>query len=705
MKEKTYKLTIADKEIELVFNKMAQNTNGSVLVKMGETQVLATVVMSDKTKEDLGFFPLSVDYEENYWAAGKIKGSRFVKRKGRPSDEAILSGRLIDRSIRPLFPEGMRNEIQVIVNVLSFDFVSDSRFLGFIAVSAALEISDIPFEGPMACSIFGVKEDKLINLPTIDQMEKYGSEIFVAGVGENISMVEAGTREVSEELLVESFAKAQEQNKKISQFIQKIAKEIGKKKIEPEVFLPNQDLKKEIEKDYLDKFEQNFNNYQSKTEYEKNLDEIIETIIKEKSSSEEESENGFNQDDIKEAVEEINKKILQNNVLKNKKRIDGRAMDEVRELEIEVSALSRTHGSALFKRGDTQALTVATLGAPGSELILEGMTEEREKQQRYMHFYDFPPYSVGECRPMRGPGRREIGHGALGEKALVPVIPSKEKFPYTILMNTEIMSSDGSTSMASVCGSTLALMDAGVPLKSPVSGVAMGLVVNEKDLSDYQILTDLCAKEDFGGHMDFKVAGTKEGITALQMDIKVKGLTLEILKDALQKAQAGRIYILDKMLEIISSPRKNLSAYAPRIEKIKVNPDKIRDIIGPGGKMINSIIDQTGVQIDIEDEGIVFVTSNNEDSMKDALQIIESLIKEPEVGQEYIGKVTKIMDFGAFVEFLPGQEGLVHISKLGRGQRVNRVSDVVSVGQKVKVKLIEIDKLGRNNLDYLGPVE
>ena len=694
-----HQIKIGEKTIEISLNYLARQANGSALVKMGETVVLVTAVMSKKPKEDLGFFPLTVEYEENYWAAGKIRGSRFMKRKGRPTDEAVLSARLIDRSIRPLFPKGMRNEIQIVISVLSFDFINDALPLAVIGASLALETSDIPFEGPLAGVMIGEKEGEVIVNPTLEEQKIGAFSIFVSGVGENIVMVEAGAKEVDEEMVLKAFAIAQTENKKLSDFIGKTATEYGKQKIEPTLFLSDKKEKEALKKEFGDDFAKIFDAYKDKLDYEEQIKALEEKIVTEKTEDDPEKKA-----DIKEALYEIHKEIICSNVLNENKRLGGRKMDEVRPLSLEISLLPRTHGSALFNRGETQGLTAVTLGPPGDELILDGMSNAPETKQNYIHYYDFPPYSVGECAPMRGPGRREIGHGALGEKSLVPVIPSREEFPYTIMLQTEILGSDGSTSMASVCGSTLALMDAGVPIKDPVAGVAMGLIIDEES-KKYQVLTDLCANEDFAGHMDFKVAGTKKGITALQMDIKVKGLSLDILKNALEEARKGRLFILGKMQEVIEKPRPELSPYAPRVETLTIDPDKIRTVIGPGGKMINSIIDKTGVSIDIEDDGTVFVASSDADSMKEAIATINSLVEVPKVGKIYTGEVTRIMEFGAFVKFLPNQEGLVHISKLGQGKRVEHVEDVVHIGDKIEVKIEEIDNLGRNNLILIKKLE
>ncbi|MFH1558958.1 MAG: polyribonucleotide nucleotidyltransferase [Patescibacteria group bacterium] len=693
-------LKISDREIKITPNRFAAQANGSALVQLGDTVVQATAVMRKQISNDLDYFPLSVDYEENYWASGKIRGSRFMKRKGRPTDEAILTGRLIDRSIRPLFPKGMKNDVQIIISVLSYDFINDPRPLAMIAASVALEVSDIPFNGPLSTVHIGEKNNEFILFPTIEEQASSALSVFVSGVSQDIAMVEAGANEAKEAQVLEAFKLAQTQNKKISSEIAKIAEQHGKTKIKPELVLPDPELKKQLEKKALTQLEKIFSGYQDKKDYEEKIKRFKDTIIEKIEAENKDKNIQPSSSEISETLDEINKQVIRNNILTHNKRLGDRAMDEVRPLSIEISVLPRTHGSAVFTRGETQALTTTTLGAPGDELILDGMVDKPDAKQRYMHFYSFPPYCTGETGFMRGPGRREIGHGALGEKALIPVIPNKEKFPYTVILHTEIMNSDGSTSMASVCGSTLALMDAGVPITKPVAGVAMGLIV-DKESDKYQVLTDLCANEDFAGHMDFKVAGTEDGITALQMDIKVNGLSFEILKDSLDKARAGRMQILEKIKKAISAPRPQLSKWAPRIEIIQIDPQKIGELIGPGGKMINSIIEKTGVEIDIEDDGQVFVSSNDQKSMDQALSLVNQVTKIPEIGEEYIGTVSRIMEFGAFIEFLPGKDGLVHISKLIPGKRVDRVTDVVKIGDKVKIRIEQIDNMGRYNLSLI----
>ena len=695
----SYQIKTGEKIMEITPNRFAHQTNGSAVVRMGDTVVMATAVMSPKANKDLDYFPLSVEYEENYWASGKIKGSRFIKRKGRPTDEAILSGRLIDRSLRPLFPKGMRNDVQIIITVMSFDFLNDARPLGIVAASVALAVSDIPFEGALSGVHIGRVNDNFIINPNLTEQEAGTLSLFVSGIGKNVSMVEAGAKEIDEETMLQAITLAQEENEKITKIIEKMQKDLGKEKTEPEVILPDEELKAGLKEKVLPELEKLFDNYEDKQVYEQGIKILTDKIVEELETEATEEKPVPAAGEVAEIIYEINKELLRSNILEKNKRLGGRKMDQVRPLNIEVGILPRPHGSAVFTRGETQGLTTLTLGSPGDEMLLDGMTDEKETTLRYMHFYSFPPYSVGECGFMRGPGRREIGHGALGEKALVPMLPDKEKFPYTMVMHTEIMASDGSTSMASVCGSTLALMDGGIPLIRPVSGVAMGLIVSP-DNKKYQVLTDLCANEDFAGHMDFKVAGTEMGITALQMDIKVKGLTFEILQDSLNQAKSGRMQILKKMLAVIEKPRKEMSSHAPRIETIQIDPEKIGALIGPGGKTVKGIIDKTGVDIDIEDDGTVFVSSPDQESLRKGLKAINLITKEPKPGEVYIGTVTRVLDFGAMIEFLPGKEGLIHISKLSRDRRA-RTSDIVKIGDKVRIKIDEIDAQGRFNL---GPV-
>ncbi|MBM3256203.1 MAG: polyribonucleotide nucleotidyltransferase [Candidatus Moranbacteria bacterium] len=696
---------------ELIFEtgRLAKQANGSVLATYGESVILATAVMSEKPLENVDFFPLTVDYEENYYAAGKVRGSRFMKRKGKPTDESILTGRLIDRSIRPFFPDGMRNEVQIILTALSFDRENDPEFLALAAACAAIAISDIPLETILAGVKIGLIEEKLVLNPKLSENGKNNLDITAVFTKEGkVAMLEAGAREIPEKTMLEAIKLAQKESKKITALIEELREKAGKNKKEVKLY----ELPKEIyaiaDKESREEIKSLIKNYGNKLEFEKSLSKIKVDLMPKLISLAEgfkETKNApvAGEDELEkqfsEAIDKIVKEEVRALFIKTGKRIDQRKIDEIRPLQIEVGILPRTHGSAVFARGFTQGLTATTLGSPGSALLLDGMEDNIDTKKHYMHFYSFPPYSTGECRPLRGPGRREIGHGALGEKALIPVIPDKEKFPYTIVMHTEIMESDGSTSMASVCGSTLALMDAGVPIKKPVAGIAMGLMY-DPDKDKYTVLTDLCAMEDFSGYMDFKAAGTNSGITAIQMDIKLKGLPLEVITDALSKSLNARLAILKAMAKVIAEPKKNLSPYAPRVEIFNIPVDKIRDVIGPGGKVINDIIDKTGVTIDIEQDGTVSISSEDEPSLKKAVEIIKELTKKVEVGEIYTGKVVKILDFGAFVELTPNQDGMVHISQIKK-ERVENIRDHLKEGDEVKVKVRNIDAQGRVNLTML----
>jgi len=695
---------IGGRKLTLETGKLAGQANGAVVVTYGESVILATAVMSSREMEGLDFFPLTVDYEENYYAAGKVRGSRFVKRKGRPTDEAVLTGRVVDRSIRPFFPEGMRREVQVILTALSFDKENDPEFLALMGASAALAISDIPFETTLAGLKIGVIDKKLIVNPKLSENGKNQLDLTAVFTREGkIAMLEAGAKEIPEEKIKEAIKLAQKEVKNIVALVEDLQKKAGKTKQTVALHTLPDKIYAIADKEARPKVKDLIGKYENKPAFEKTLSalkndlipELTTKFIKEIPENDNKSEKQFS-----EAIDKLIKEEIRNLFIKEGKRVDKRNIDQIRPLQIEAGILPRTHGSAIFARGWTQGLTTATLGAPGSAMILEGMEyEELDSKKHYMHFYSFPPFSTGECKPMRGPGRREIGHGALGEKALEPVIPNKEVFPYTIVMQTEIMSSDGSTSMASVCGSTLALMDAGVPINKPVAGIAMGLMFNP-DNQKYTVLTDLCALEDFSGFMDFKAAGTKEGITAIQMDIKLKGLPYEVIEEALDKAYKSRLEILSAMAGVIAKPRVNLSPYAPRVVCLTIPVDKIRDVIGPGGKTINGIIDKTGVNIDIEQNGTVNVTSENEKALNEALAIIRGLTKEVEVGEVYTGKIVKILDFGAFVQLTPNQDGMVHISQIAK-ERVNNIRDYLKEDDEVKVKVKEIDDRGRINLTML----
>lgn len=691
MQEQKWSLQIGGRVLELSTGLLAGQANGAVRAQYGDTVVLATAVIGKNPSNISGYFPLLVDYEERYYAAGKIKGSRFVKREGRPSDDAVLTGRAVDRTIRPLFNARMRNDVQVVVTTLSFDGENDPDTIGMIAASAALALSDIPWNGPIGAVRVGRIGENFILNPVNGERAESEFDLLIAGTNEKVNMMEVSAKEVPESVMTDAFAFGFEAIKKIADFIKSIQKEIGKEKLVPTLL----EAPKEVETDIRQWFEEKglaqALYLKGKKETYDRLREIREYVDAKI------GETYANIPKIREVTEqvfeELSDEIVHENILKLEKRPDGRALTEVRPISCQVGVLPRTHGTGLFTRGETQALTVATLGSPGDEQIIDTM--EVDMKKRYIHHYNFPPYSVGEVKPMRGPGRREVGHGALAEKALVPVLPSKEEFPYTILLVSEILSSNGSSSMASTCGSTLALMDAGVPITAPVSGIAMGIIVGDE--KNYKVLTDIQGLEDHYGDMDFKAAGTAKGLTAIQMDVKVDGVTLPMLEAVLIQAKGNRAEILEKMLATLPEARTTLSPYAPRIIVLHINPEKIRDVIGPGGKMINRIIDETGVEIDIEDDGSVFVTSPDEVSSKKAVEWINNLTREVKPGELFQGRVTRLMNFGAFVEVLPNQEGLVHISELAN-ERVERVEDIVQVGDIIPVIVKNIDDQGRINL-------
>ncbi len=698
MKPKQFKTEWAGRELIVETGQLAGQANGAVLVTYGQTVVLATCVMSREPRE-VDYLPLMVDYEEKLYAAGKIKSSRFIKREGRASDEAVSTGRMVDRVIRPCFNQKIRNEIQVVLTVLSFDKENDPDIPALIAASLSLAISDIPWNGPVAgmrigrssLGQSGPDQEWVLN-PTYQGREESDFDLVVTGREDRINMLEGEADEVPEEVLLSAIEFTLSHLKKIIQFQKEIIEEVKPTKATIEIKEPDSALIKEVKEWLGDKLEKAV--YQpSKME---RLEEL-ESLEKELIDALGEDSEGERQNQIREIFEEEVNRIVHQNILKvpagQEKRPDGRKLDEVRSLQCQISLLPRTHGSGLFDRGATQALSVVTLGAPGDEQTIDGM--EAEAKKHFIHHYNFPPYSIGEARPIRGPGRREIGHGALAERALLPLIPSKEKFPYTIRIVSEILSSNGSSSMASVSGSSLALMDAGVPIKGNVSGIAIGLMMESVD--NYKILTDIQGPEDHHGDMDCKIAGTKKGMTACQMDVKIKGVTVEILKKVFQKAKEARLLILKEMDKAISQPRPELSPLAPRILTIQINPGRIRDVIGPGGKVINEIIAQTGAKIDIEDSGLVNITSTDEEAGQKALAWVRNLTREVKPGEIFQGRVTKITDFGAFVEILPGQEGLLHISELAP-YRVKRVEDVVKTGQQIPVKVKNIDEQGRINL-------
>jgi len=678
--------------------RLAKQAGGSVVLRYGDTVVLVTATRSVEPREGTDFFPLTVDYEERLYAVGKIPGG-FIKREGRPSEKAILAARLIDRPIRPLFPKGYRNDVHVVATVLSVDQDNPQDVIAVTGASAALTLSDIPFLGPIGAVVVGRVDGKFIINPTLAQSEASDLHLTVAGTRDAVIMVEAGAREVPEEIILDAIMYGHEEIKKIVAFISDfreaaLAEGYAKTDHEARFFLIDEEIEAVVREYAMPRVQQ-----ATRECIEKRLGkQPRETLFKElkeeikKHFAEDKYPGDEQQKHVGNTLDKLEKEIMRSSILEDRVRIDGRGLEEVRIITCDVSVLPRTHGSGLFTRGQTQILSVVTLGAVGDEQIIDDLGVEESR--RYMHHYNFPPYSVGEARFMRGPGRREIGHGVLALKALEPMIPPEDDFPYTIRVVSEALESNGSTSMGSVCGSTLSLMDAGVPIKAPVSGVAMGLI---KEGDNFAVLTDIQGMEDHLGDMDFKVAGTQNGVTAIQMDIKIAGISKDILQVALEQAKRGRMHIMQKMLEVMAEPRPDLSPYAPRIITTTIDPDKIRNVIGPGGKTIKKIIDETGVKIDIEDDGRVFIAAVDGEAGKKALQIIESLTADVEVGKIYLGKVVKIMDFGAFVEVLPGKEGLVHISQLAE-QRVGKVEDVVSVGDEIIVKVIKIDEHGRVNL-------
>ena len=690
----SYSMELAGRTLTIETGKMAGLANGSVLVKYGDTVVIVNVTASKEPREGIDFFPLSVDYEERMYAAGKIPGS-FTKREGKPSDKAILVSRAIDRPIRPLFPKDLRNDVCVNAMVLSVDLDCSPEVAAQIGTSAALSISDIPFNGPTAAVSVGYVDGKIVINPTLEQRKNNRLNLTVAGTKEKVSMIEAGADEIPDDLMLEAIMAGHKEIQKIAEFIENIQKEIGKTKFEYTSAEVDHDFYEIVEKYAKEKMYNALQEADKETRENNiaNLQKEVEEFLQN-----EMSEENFEKykSSIGDAMYKLEKKTVRYMILEEGKRVDGRSLDDIRPLSAEIDILPRAHGSALFSRGQTQVLSVATLGTISDEQELDGLDEEESK--RYIHHYNFPPYSVGEAKPSRGPGRREIGHGALAERALAPVIPSKEEFPYTIRVVSEVLSSNGSTSQGSICGSTLALMAAGVPIKEPVAGISSGLVTDENDRNRYVLMTDIQGIEDFFGDMDFKVAGTKNGITAIQVDIKIDGLTEDIIRKAFERTRKARMYILDEvMLKAIAEPRKELSKYAPKIITMSIDPEKIKDVIGSGGKTINKIIADTGVKIDINDEGQVFIAGNDSEMANKAKSIIEAITMDLEVGKIYTGKVVRIMSFGAFVEVAPGKEGMVHISKLAK-ERVEKVEDVVSVGDDIVVKVIEIDSQNRVNM-------
>ena len=685
---KKFETNFAGKKLVVEVGKMATLSNGSCLVRYGETAVLVNVNMSKEPREGIDFLPLSVDYEERLYSVGKIPGG-YIKREGKPSTKAILVSRVIDRPLRPLFPKDYRNDTAINALVLAVDPDILPEIPASVGASVALNISDIPFDTLVGTVKVGIVDDKIVLNPDLEQREKSILDLTVSATPTKICMIEAGANEVSDEKMLEAIKVAHQEIKNLCEFIFNIKAEVGKKKAEYKSFAIPQELVDFISDIAYDKMKEAVQT-KDKNERDENVTKVDDFVIeqyKEKFGEEVYEENKAM---VSEALYKAEKKAVRDLVIKEGKRVDGRGLDEIRPLSAEVGLFERVHGSALFSRGLTQVLSMVTLGSASDVQEIDGLDEEEQK--RYMHHYNMPSYSVGEARPSRGPGRREIGHGALAERALEPVIPSQEEFPYTIRVVSEVLSSNGSTSQGSVCGSTLALMDAGVPIKAPVAGISTGLFTKDGDTSDYIMVTDIQGIEDFFGDMDFKVAGTKKGITAIQVDIKVDGLTYEIIEEAFKRTHKARNYILDEvMLKAIDRPRPNVSKYAPKIEIIKINPDKIRDVIGSGGKTINKIIEETGVKIDIEDDGTVYVSGVDQEKLDKAISIIESLTRDVELNGVYMGKVTKILQFGALVEILPGKEGLLHISKISK-ERVNKVEDVLNVGDEILVKVIELNK-------------
>jgi polyribonucleotide nucleotidyltransferase len=687
-----WKTDFAGTDIEFETGKVAKQANGSVTVKYGDSMVLVTATMSGP-REGISYFPLMVNYEERIYSIGKIPGS-VNRREGRPRDFATLSARLIDRPLRPLFPDGMRHDVQVIATILSVDGDHEPDIIAMNGASAALMLSDIPFDGPVGGVKVGLVDEELVINPNEEQRENSKLDLTVAGTEDAVLMVEAAADEVSEDTMLKAIDKAHQAIKKIVELQKQMRDEAGKEKTEiPLVNDVEENIENLIREYASDKLKDAIDTVDKlkRSELIDQLKEETLEYLKEQLDDFEDRENEYSKM-LSTIFDNLTKEKVREMIIKDKKRPDGREHDEIRPIWGEVDSLPRTHGSAIFTRGETQVLSVVTLGASSDEKVIFGLGEDETK--RYMHHYNFPPYSVGETNFLRSPGRREIGHGHLGERALKPMIPSKEEFPYTIRVVSEVLESNGSSSQASICGSSMALMDAGVKIKNPVSGIAMGLI---KEDDEYAILSDIQGMEDHYGDMDFKVAGTPNGITALQMDIKITGLSQELLKKALNKAKEGRLYILDKMLEVIDEPRENLSEFAPLITTMKINPDKIRHVIGPGGKMINKIIDETDAKIDIEDDGTIFILAEGQENGLRAKEMIENLTREVEVGEVYTGKVVKIMNFGAFVEILPGKEGLVHISKIA-DRHIDEVTDVLSEGDEIKVKVIKIDNKDRINL-------
>lgn len=685
-KERMFETTLAGRKLSVQTGKFAQLCNGSCMIRYGDTVVHVAATASKAPREGIDFFPLSVDFEERLYSVGKIPGS-FSKREGRPSDKAILASRVIDRPIRPLFPKDMRNDVSVVCTVMAVDEDCSPEITAMIGTSVALSISDIPWNGPICGSFVGLIGDEIVINPTEAQRKESKLSLTVASTERVVAMIEAGADEVPEDKMYEAILKAHEVNKEIISFIKKITEEIGKEKFSYQSADPSAEMLENVRNYVKDEVEKAIYT-NDKQERERNLAPIY-TKVHEKFDEIYEG----NEKKLDECVYKVQKEIVRNWIFDEHKRVDGRKLDEIRPLSAEVGVLPRVHGSGVFNRGQTQVMTILTLGPISDQQMLDGIDNEEFK--RYMHHYNFPAYSVGEARPSRGPGRREIGHGALAERALLPVIPSAEEFPYALRLVSEVLSSNGSTSQASVCGSTLALMDGGVPIKAPVAGISCGLVTKG---DEFVTMVDIQGLEDFYGDMDFKVAGTHKGITAIQMDLKIEGLTKEIIKEALEKTKKARDYILDEIiLKAIPAPRKNVSEYAPKILSTKVEVDKIREVIGSGGKVVQKICADFNVKVDIEEDGKIYVSGTDVENCEKAIATIKNIVTEPEIGAVYTGKVVKLMNFGAFIEFAPGKEGMCHISQIS-DKRVEHIEDALSVGQEVKVRITEIDPKGRFNL-------
>ena len=681
------KTIIAGREMKVEFGRIGMLSNAAIFMSYGDTVILTNVNASEGPREGIDFFPLSVEYEERLYSVGKIPGG-FIKKEGRPTEKAILNGRAVDRTIRPLFPKGYRNDVQVVTTVVSVEKDNIPEILAINAASMALCISSIPYTTPVGAVQVGIVDGKFVINPNSEEREKTTLHLTVCSTSERVMMIEAGGDEIPEDAMIDAIKFGFDACQDIIKFQVEAMEKMGKVKDEPMLYTTSEEVEKDLREFASDMVKEAM--YITDKDERNAAMDAVNQKISEKFSEKYQDKKA----DMKEILYVMQKEVVRNMLLKERRRPDGRAFDQVRPISCEVGILPRTHGTGLFTRGLTQVMTVATLGSVGDVQILDGIEETGTK--RYMHHYNFPGYSVGEVKPLRGPGRREIGHGALAERALQPLIPSEEEFPYTIRLVSEVLSSNGSTSQASVCGSTLALLDAGVPIKRPAAGIAMGLITS-KDLKEEAVMTDIQGIEDFFGDMDFKVAGTTEGITSIQVDTKIKGMSFSIIENAIRDARKARVMILKKIEDCIEKPREDVSNFAPKTSTMKINPDKIRDVIGAGGKVINKIIADTGVKIDIKEDGSVFVSSPDHEGVEAALKIIEGLTKEVKVGEVYLGKVIKIATFGAFVEILPNKDGLVHISKLDK-ERVNKVEDVVSVGDEILVKVTEIDAQGRINL-------